>query len=124
MIMIKEDFKLKKKTFSYWIDALTTIWDNNISDKLDPFEVKENKFFRIKNKTQNYLFLVQMIEASLFNISFYSYPQPIIVLSAMYLLVRINMENEKDGFKYYIESLKRSSNTLFVDRTGVNIIYG
>lgn len=55
--------------------------------------------------------------------SVYNYPSIYIVLSAIYLLVRIAKENVENGYEFYRESLANSTNILFVDKTGINQIY-
>jgi hypothetical protein len=55
--------------------------------------------------------------------SVYNYPSIYIVLSAIYLLVRITKENVENGYEFYRESLANSTNILFVDKTGINQIY-
>ncbi len=57
------------------------------------------------------------------NESVYNYPSIYIVLSAIYLLVRIAKENVENGYEFYRESLANSTNILFVDKTGINQIY-
>ena len=104
---------------------MTTLWDRYIlEDCLDNYGAFDCLLFRCLTKTRNFSYLVQILEASLYTTQFYSYNLVTIVLSAMYLLVRINMEGDDEGFEYYRVNLQKSSNVLFVDMAGVNVIFG
>ena len=52
----------------------------------------------------------------------------ILILSVMYLLVRIRieypMEKEEKGFEHYRVNLGKSTNLIFVDKMGSNELFG
>ena len=99
MVLLKEDFRVWKRTYSYWADVLTMMWDQFLlQDCLDNYGNLDYLLFRCLTKTKNFAYLVQILEASLYTTQFYSYSLMSIVLSAMYLLIRINMEGNEEGF--------------------------
>ena len=93
MILLKENFRISKRTYAYWIDMLTMMWDQFLlREYLENTAGLDCILFRCLTKTQNFAYLVQILESSLSSTQFYSYNLVSMVLSAMYLLVRINME--------------------------------
>ena len=84
----------------------------------------ENVLFRYFDGYENFAFLIQIVERSRLRTTFYDYPMPILILAVMYLLIRIKMEGEKDGMMEYSKKLKKTSNFLFVDKAGINQIFG
>ena len=122
---MKEDFKVCKRTYTFWIDMFTMLWDQYIlEDRLDNYGSLDSLLFRCYGRTKNYAYLNQIIESSLHTSQFYSYNQAVIVMSTMYLLIRINIEGDEEGFENYRKNLQKSSNALFVDRAGVNEVFG
>jgi hypothetical protein len=47
-----------------------------------------------------------------------------LVLSVMYLLIRITMEKDPEGYSNYRKMLQKSSNVLFIDNVGCNKLFG
>ena len=104
---------------------LTVLWDQYIiEDRLDSYGSLESLLFRCIGRTRNFAYLNQILESSLHSTQFYSFNQAVVVMSTMYLLVRINMEGDEEGFEHYRKNLQKSSNALFVDRAGVNEVFG
>lgn len=125
MVLLKEDFKIYKRTYCYWVDLLTMLWDKFIlEDRLDSVSNYERLLFRCFGSTKNFAYLLQILEASIYTTQFYEFSLVVLVMSAMYLLVRINMEGGDEGYDYYRVNLQKSSNILFVDRKGVNQVFG
>lgn len=124
MILIKEDFRVCKRTYCFWVDTLTMIWDQFIIGCQDNYGSLDCLLFRCLGRTKNFAFLNQIIESSTHTTQFYAFTPAVIVTSTMYLLIRINMEGEEEGFENYRKNLQKSSNVLFVDRAGVNEVFG
>lgn len=81
---------------------------------------KEEKFvFRFE---EVFLLLIHLSEVcELSNVST-QFSKPIIVLSVLYLLVRIlnDYKEIEKGFECYRSNLGKSTNILFVDKSGIN----
>lgn len=86
-MMVKLNFKLTLKSYTYWIEALTNIWDSFVC-KSRP-KLKGKITFRIPESFKHLSYLFQLVEISYYFPYAYFYPKSILVLSIMYLLVRI-----------------------------------
>ena len=124
MILMKDEYRIQKKTHTYWIDNLTVIWDNFLlAEKMDTNGRLENVLFRYFDRLENYAFLIQIVERIRLRTTSYEYSMPTLILAVMYLLIRLKMEGDKDGMMIYRNKLEKSSNFLFVDKAGVNQIF-
>ena len=73
----------------------TMLWDQYIlEDRLDSYGSLDSLLFRCIGRTKNYAYLNQILESSLHTSQFYTFNQAVIVMSTMYLLLRINMEGD------------------------------
>lgn len=96
MILIKENFKLNYKTHAYWVDTLSMLWDSFLLfDYQDTYGRVTQLMLRRAGNAKNFSSLVQLIQAALFHPNFHLHSKSILVLGAMYLLARINMEGGK-----------------------------
>ena len=72
--------------------------------------------------------MFQLVEISYFFPYAYFYPKSILVLSIMYLLIRIRiefpLEKEDKGFEHYKANLGKSTNIIFIDKMGTNELFG
>lgn len=67
LILIKEEFKIRKYDLSYWIDFITLSWDRFVVKMLSMTSFSKKLLFRLVEHPENYYFLVQIIEAALHN---------------------------------------------------------
>lgn len=86
-------FRLWRIQAVFWVDLLTCLWDQHIITNDQAFHCHSSLLFRCSASLVNISFLYQIMEMAYLNENIYSYPSVYIVLSAMYLLVRITKEN-------------------------------
>ena len=124
--MVKLNFKLTIRSYTFWIDSLTTIWDSYIQ-QIYP-KIKSKVSFRCVQCAKNFSYLSTLVEVSYYFPYAYFYPKVILILSVMYLLIRIRMEygleKEEKGFDHYRINLAKSTNVIFVDKMGINQLFG
>ena len=121
MIALKLDYRIRYKTYAYWIDLLTIIWDQRL---LALYPEMEKLLFRCPKFKINMSYLLQILEILQYDIQAYNYSEIALVLSVIYLLIRITMEEDPDGYDNYRKVLHKSSNALFVDNVGCNKLFG
>lgn len=84
--------------------------------------------FKHKESFRNLSYLFQLVEISYYFPYAYFYPKSILVLSIMYLLIRIKIEfaadKEEKGFEHYKSNLSKSTNIIFIDKMGTNELFG
>ena len=86
---MKLNYFLRFRTSAYWIDLLTVIWDQRILTYHDP--TYEKLLFRSPKHRINMSYLLQISEIIYYDVHVYHYSEVVLVLSAIYLLVRITM---------------------------------
>ena len=125
-MMVKLNFKLTLKSYCFWALNLTGIWDSYICRCRS--KLKGKAIFGVAGSFKHLSYLFQLIQISYYFPYAYFYPKCILVLSIMYLLVRICVEYPIDriekGFQHYRSNLGKSTNVIFVDRLGTNQIFG
>lgn len=125
-MMVKLNFKLTIRGFTFWVDSLTSLWDSYIVDTYSKMKGKVS--FRTPDCVKNLSYLYELVEVSYYFPYAYFYPKVILVLSVMYLLVRIRIEysfdKEEKGFEHYRANLGKSTNLIFVDKMGTNELFG
>lgn len=126
-MMMKFNFKLMTRSSTYWIDILTTLWDQYIAEDI----TYENELtFRQEKSKRSISHLFQIVEKSYLFIEVYQYSVPCLVLSAMYLIIRMQLQEQKDKhsekkiYAKFSEQLSKSSNLIFYDSIGVNELFG
>jgi hypothetical protein len=125
--MLKFSFKLVARSSTYWVDALTVLWDGYICGEI---AWDEELLFRSEKNKRNISHCYQIVEKLQQEVEVYQYSKPLLVLSAMYLIVRMRMEEQKEGqserriYAKYAESLGKSTNLIFYDGVGVNEMFG
>lgn len=121
LILSKLGFKVMYRTYIEWTDAFTIIWDQKITEKSED----EKLLFRGPKSFQNFYITIKVIEAAHYDPRVYNYSEIVLVLSVMYLLIRILMEGDmREGCDSYKKVLKKSSNSLFIDKAGSNQLFG
>ena len=88
-MMVKLNFKLTIRSFTFWVDSLTIIWDTYIMESYSKLRSKVS--FRSPECLKNISYLLQLVELSYYFPYAYFYPKVILVLSVMYLLIRIRI---------------------------------
>ena len=125
-MMVKLNFKLTIRSFTFWIDSLTSLWDSYILQAYS--KLKSKVSFRTPECIKNLSYLLGLVEVAYYFPYAYFYPKVILVLSVMYLLVRIRIEypldREDKGFDHYRVNLGKSTNLIFVDKLGSNELFG
>lgn len=125
-MMIKLNFKLSVKSVSHWIDTLVLIWDSYIRETYPTLRMK--LLYKTQKNITNFSYLNQLVETAFYCIHTYSYSRVLIILSFMYIITRIFLEfgenREEKGFQSYKLNLGKSSNAIFVDKLGVNELFG
>lgn len=126
-MMIKFNFKLMQRSSTYWIDLLTTLWDGYIIQEMP---LDSDLLFRSERSKRNISHLFQIVEKVASHLEMYQFSKAYIVLSAMYLIVRMQLEEQKERqgerkiYARFIENLSRSTNLIFYDKVGVNELFG
>ena len=125
-MMIKLNFKMAIRSFVYWIDSLSLIWDSFIYEFYPSLRAK--LLYRQQKSITNYSYLSQLTEIAFYSVESYIYSRVLIVLSFMYIITRVSLEfgdsREEKGFDTYKINLAQSSNILFIDKLGVNELFG
>lgn len=125
-MMVKLNFKLTIRSFTFWADSLTILWDSYILQSFS--KLKSKVCFRTPDCIKNLSYMLELVEVSYYFPYAYFYPKVILVLSVMYLLVRIRIEypteKEEKGFDHYRINLGKSTNIIFVDKMGTNELFG
>ena len=125
-MMVKLNFKLTIRSFTFWIDSLTILWDSYILQSYS--KLKSKVSFRTPECTKNLSYVLELVEVSYYFPYAYFYPKVILILSIMYLLMRIRIEyspeKEEKGFDHYRANLGKSTNLIFVDKMGSNELFG
>ena len=121
-MMVKFNFKLSIKSIVHWIDGLTLIWDSYIHEKYPT--LKSKLLYRSLSNIINFSYLNQLVECAFYVVGSYSFSRVLIILSFMYIITRICLEfgqyREEKGFEAYRVNLGKTSNTIFVDKMGIN----
>ena len=121
-MMVKLNFKLTIRSFTFWIDSLTSLWDTYILQSYS--KLKSKVSFRTPECIKNLSYILGLVEVSYYFPYAYFYPKVILILSVMYLLIRIRIEypadKEDKGFEHYRVNLGKSTNLIFVDKMGSN----
>jgi hypothetical protein len=73
---------------------LTAFWDSYVYEN---YEGKETLLFRIERQGRNLSFLRQLIEYQLYSMTFYNYCKVGLVLGGIYLLVRLSLQEKREG---------------------------
>lgn len=126
-MMMKFNFKLITRSSTYWVDILTTLWDEYISEDLT---WEDQLTFRQEKSKRSISHLFQILEKCFLFTEVYQYSVPNLVLSAMYLIIRMQLEEQKDKlsdkkiYAKFSEQLGKSSNLIFYDSIGVNELFG
>ena len=99
-MMVKLNFKLAINTFSNWIDLLTILWDSFLQK--EEHKLKSKLFFRNFDNIKNFSYLCQLTELCYYFPYAYFYSKVIIILSIIYLILRVRAEysidKEEKGF--------------------------
>lgn len=88
-MLMKFNFKLVKRSTTYWIDILTLLWDSYINEEIT-WEL--DLLFRCDKNKRNISHCYQLIEKLSLDLEIYNYSTPLVVLSAMYLIIRMRLE--------------------------------
>lgn len=86
-MMVKLNFKLTVTTYNHWVETLTALWDTYLMER----DEKPPTLLMFRNCTnlKNLFYLSQMVETSYYFPYAYFYSKVLIVVSIMYILVRI-----------------------------------
>lgn len=103
---------------------LTLAWDAHLNAKTEIYKTSQNLMFRSVQKPQNYFYLIQILQLSLHSVDIYTYDFSYIVISTIYLICRVKMEGNLMSLSKYRKNLKKSNNVLFVDKFGINSLFG
>jgi len=87
-IMMKFNFNMVTRSTTYWIDLLTALWDNHISQHMN---WEDELLFRSHISKRNLSHLYQTIEKLSLSLDAYNFSKPRLVLSAMYLVCRMHL---------------------------------
>lgn len=126
-MLLKFNFKLMARSSTYWVDVLTMLWDEYI---LEVCWEEEDLLFRRERNKRNISHCYQLVEKLYLELEAYSYAKPTLVLSAMYLVVRMRLEEQKEKvsereiYSRYAANLSKSTNLIFYDKVGVNELFG
>ncbi len=121
LIVFKLNYLIRFKTNAYWVDLLTVIWDQRILSLHPDYD---KLLFRCPKYRINMSYLLQILEILHYDLQVYNYSEVALVLSVIYLLIRITMQEDPDGYENYRKVLQKSSNVLFVDNVGCNKLFG
>ena len=125
---IKFGFKLVFRSSTYWCELLTMAWDGYVCQQMQ--WQSQLLLFRGENNKRNISHLFQIVEGIELQLEMYKFSYPYIVLSSMYLIVRMCLQQQKEGqserriYGKFIENLGRSTNMIFYDKVGVNELFG
>jgi hypothetical protein len=92
-IMMKFNFKLVTRSTTYWVDLLTTLWDSHITHGMN---WDDELLFRSDKNKRNISHLYQILEKVSLSVDMHNFSKPKLVLSAMYLVCRMHLEEQKD----------------------------
>lgn len=126
-MLLKFGFKLVKRSSTYWVDILTLLWDDYINQQLT---WQLDLLFRHDKNKKNISHCYQIIEKLHLDLDVYNYSTPLLVLSTMYLILRMRLEEQKQGqyqqdiYSKYMSSLSKSTNLIFYDNVGINQLFG
>jgi hypothetical protein len=126
-MLLKFSFRLVRRTSTYWVDILTLLWDNYITEEIT-WELE--LLFRSEKNKKNISHCYQIMERLALDLDAYNYSTPLLALSAIYVVVRMRLEEQKEGqheqeiYGRYVSSLGKSTNLIFYDNVGINELFG
>ena len=91
-------FRLWRIQVIFWTDLLTCLWDQHIIAGEASMHTNSSLLFRCSVSLINISYLYQILEMAYQHENVYVFPSIHIVLSAMYLLVRITKEGAENGY--------------------------
>lgn len=95
LILSSLGFKVTHRTYVEWTDAFTILWDKKIMTNKE----SEKLLFRGPKSYLNFYLTLKILETTHYDPRVYHYKEIVLVLSSMYLLVRILMEGDvRSGF--------------------------
>lgn len=126
-IMAKFQFHLAYRSNTYWVDTLTALWDKHLQTAYDEADIHgASLYFRLEANKKNLSHLHQLIEKIYLDPAAYRFTAPTLVLSGMYLIIRMQLEEQKEELspgeicERYRSSLNKSTNIIFYDKLGMN----
>jgi hypothetical protein len=130
-------YRFHKPTLISWMHILTYEWDQYICQAsiLSMSIIQENMQLvntnlKLRN-TETYspitINFLHIIDAAVFNPDVYLFDKGKLVLSALYLVLRIEIETIISGdnltYKTYHEKYKKGTNPIFLDKYGFNELF-
>lgn len=88
-MLLRFSFKIVKKSSTYWADLLTLLWDSYITEEVT---WEEELLFRSSKNKRNLSHLYQILERASLELDNYVFSTPLMVLSIIYLIVRMRLE--------------------------------
>ena len=92
--MVKFAFKLVNKTLVYWLDILTALWDSYVAEFCPKYI--DTLIFRNDKVPRNLSYIVQMVELEAISMGVYNFSKVSLVLAAIYLVVRMSLQEKKE----------------------------
>jgi len=92
-LIMKLNFKLNIKTHIYWVNVLSQTWDKFIKENQYQSSVITNQdlvlFYVCNDKHKKLILLLQIAELSMCDPKVYQFNKSYLILSVIYLLIRI-----------------------------------
>jgi hypothetical protein len=126
--MLRFGFKLSAKTITYWLDMLTALWDSYIGEFCPKYI--DTLIFRNERLPRNLSYLLQLVELEYVSMNANGHSMVSMALAGIYLIARMALHEKKEETsweelcRHYKMSLAKTSNLIFCDGIGINILFG
>jgi hypothetical protein len=126
-MLLRFNFRLVHRSTTYWTDVLTLLWDDYAGEEA---AWEADLLFRSDRNRRNISHCYQALERVALDLEAQAHPAPLLALSAMYLVLRMRLEEQREGqqeaeiYGRFASSLGKSTNLIFYDAVGVNELFG